>query len=345
MWRHTDNRITERGSTMERFRITTTGEFIASIPASLGFRPHNSVVVTALADGLVGPSVRVDLPPTVDHVDTIAMQVVAGLMRGSEFDAAIVSTWLEFNHADVGQATSTAITAALHLAGKRIGFCAIITGDEFWSWSPDGWFQAAQPVPWDSTVVALLDAEGRGSVVRSREDVVALVKADPIMAVPIDPVPEGVDLDYCMGTLPTVTALLTNTGLLEVDPREVTRLAHACNNVTFRDGLVIVATDGALDLLANEEAVRILTPLTQLEVTPPNLDHATMAFASLVPDQPEAVNLLTVLGVLAWAGGNGISARALLDRALAIKPDHPLAGLTLMMVDNGIRNRRPGRAS
>ncbi|WP_280356455.1 DUF4192 domain-containing protein [Nocardia otitidiscaviarum] len=326
------------------------GEFIAAVPAMLGFVPARSLVLAVLRaeagrsdTAAVDVVVRVDIDVTGRAAVRAMMDQLADICVRQRAVAALAL--IVDDRATVPDARHRGVRARRHreltdlLAARLAAADVTLTGA--WAvagfdagrpwWSvPDPANAGAQRAPADSPVtfrqvldgrplrgsraelaaVVAVDADARAAVAAVLESAVTAAQARLAAAVR-----RGEAEVYTRAALRKVLWQLANVESgARLDPAEISELAVALRNPVVRDVMFALAPG---DHAAAAEALWI---------------HLTRVLPD--PDRAEAAALL---GYCAYVRGDGPLAGVALDAALASDPDHTMARLLETALRNGLR--------
>jgi hypothetical protein len=334
-----------------RVRLSDPGEVVAAVPALLGFPPRSSLVALSLRGrrARVGLCLRVDLP-SGDDVARVAEQVAGHLVR----DGAAATVLVLYVPADVGTragpgagpdaAVADACVQACARAEVEVRDALRVTGGRWWSYRcgeagccpPEG-----SPVPpsAESPVTVAAVAEGR-ALWPDRDDAVAVLTppeerdAARMRGVCAEAGATGAEegdgaagrgAARATGTGPsarrTAAGLRRVSGLLDRlgDPRttvsdaEVAAVARLLADRTVRDEVALWAPGERGARLS-----RLLVTVVQRVPSPYDLEAAA------------------TLACVAHQRGEGVLARAAVERALLTDPAHRLTRLVEAALDAGV---------
>ncbi|MBF6138182.1 DUF4192 domain-containing protein [Nocardia otitidiscaviarum] len=326
------------------------GEFIAAVPAMLGFVPARSLVLAVLRaeagrsdTAAVDVVVRVDIDVTGRVAVRAMMDQLADICVRQRAVAALAL--IVDDRATVPDARHRGVRARRHreltdlLAARLAAADVTLTGA--WAvagfdagrpwWSvPDPANAGAQRAPADSPVtfrqvldgrplrgsraelaaVVAVDADARAAVAAVLESAVTAAQARLAAAVR-----RGEAEVYTRAALRKVLWQLANVESgARLHPAEIAELAVALRNPVVRDVMFALAPG---DHAAAAEALWI---------------HLT----GVLPD-PDRAEAAALLGYCAYVRGDGPLAGVALDAALASDPDHTMARLLETALRNGLR--------
>lgn len=327
-------------------RMSDLGELIASVPALIGFRPRESLVVIALggASGRrVGLTLRIDLPPP-DDVEAVATHAVRCLLA-DDVDGAVVLVFAEGGTSGAGGDSGTgwgagrvrpdvaeAAVAALEEVGIRVHAAVWAERAEAgrrWACFDRCGCGGVLPDPSATEAAAAAVVEGK-VVLTGRQQLAALVE-------PVDPA--------AVRRREARVIRAADEALADPDP--------GCDD----DAIHLAVLDAALDASAagrldldDDRVVALAAAL----VRPPVRDAALArsdpsgprggaaaetlwaALCRELPD-PEAAEAAALLAASALMRGDGALANVALDRAERSWPGHRLAGLLRSVATSGVR--------
>lgn len=319
-------------------RVSEPADLAAALPAMIGYRPRESLVLIALggrSGRRIGLTLRVDLPPP-EHVRELAEQVITSLEADTPDGAAV----LVIGAADDGPArgdVADAVREALEERGIAVRMAIWAERIEAGArWACFGECRCTGRLPDPGATPAAVTAVAAGQVVRGdRSDLQHLVEpadserirnrekllldaADTALRSPDPGGGPGDDTEH----LAVVHAALADAavGRLVLDDERVVALATALVIPTVRDA--------ALERCAEADAT--------------GLSAAETLWAALcreLPD-PEAAEAAALLAATALLRGDGALANVALDRAEGSWPGHRLAGLLRSVARSGLRPSR-----
>lgn len=288
-----------------RLAVRSVDDLVGLVPYLLGFPPRDSLVVIVLCDGRVEVTARADLAE-VAGPDGLACLFARLLDR---FPAAelwcLAYTQDEVLAWDV-LAGCAALCGAIRLAQ------VVHVGPELWrSGSPDG----------DQGTVrvseAALEAVVLGLPVRkSRAELEALV-AGPADA-------EVGELFELVEPVATEVAELSPSARRRLLQRLLRRGGERARADCVRLAVLVADPDTAVELLSGlrrRDAAHLVAVWTQV------VRHC------LVPYLPTPLGLL---GMAAWLTGDGAMAAVCLDRIVRLDPEHPMARLLGVIIEEVI---------
>lgn len=329
-------------------RVTSLGELIAILPYSLGFRPHESLVVVGLKGGVLDGVARADLSDVgpgegcvllapllahgVDAVVVIGLETVAGQ-----------------SHLAVPEVAQEADAVGLHVLES------VVVRDGRW-WRFGALETLGEPVPQPDRVGACLAFIAAGAApLPDRDSVAALVRCHPDRSRRIQAV-----LTAAARTRPVVirsaglqgwAALAAPSGAwhLPADPRTIAAMGQLVLSIPWRDGLLAWLVPGSLPTSSLPSGVsralrRHLPRPGQLPPAPEVLARLA-ALCAVMPDEVPAVaaQVCAMTAVVGWHAGDGALAGEACNRALDLVPGHSLADLMGQLIAMGAAPPR-GRA-
>ncbi len=327
-------------STHTTLRIADPGELIASVPALIGFRPHDSLVLIALggASGRrVGLTLRIDLPPP-EQVRDAAEYAVTSLLADVVDGAVVVVIGTSAGPGPARPDVAAAVVDALEDRGVTVhavvGVDRILAGAQWRCYESCG-CRGVLPDPRATAAAVTAVAQGRvvladrselqrlvepGDAERVRHRELLLIGVADRALAGRDP---GADGDAM--SLAVVEAALADAGAgtLVLDDDRVVALAAALVRPTVRDA-----------------ALERSAPAGSLPTTggPAGAGAETLwaALCRELPD-PEAAEAAALLAASALMRGDGALANVALDRAEQSWPGHRLAGLLRSVASLGLR--------
>lgn len=317
--------------------ITCPSSLVASCPPLLGFTPDESLVV--LIRGVprrVGPVVmRVDLPHAGEEsawAQTVAASVAG--TRGAAVDAVL---WTACgSHLARGDlptdSAARALLASLDRAGIEATEMVTTNGHQWWShMCQDPGCCPPGPSELDPVVVTAVRAEyayvGRAPLA-SRASLAERIRRDPV---------RGRDVRTVVGGFPPPQdreawrdrEIEWVAGMLRVD--------HAPN----APGLLRPAAAGRLHRALADVAVRDTVArrlLVDAHACGSCDEHRMEVLCDALRAAPERLGApaATLLGLLAWSGGEGALGSVAIERALQDEPGYRLAELLRRMMSAGL---------
>ncbi len=312
-------------------RVSTVADLIASLPYTLGFHPHESLVLVATRDrdgGGLGLTLRVDLPPPRDR-RAVAEAVAGKLMLAAPAGAAVIVVGAGGAHRPLVD------RVVAELERRRVTVHTVLwaestTGGGRWGcYDPCGCGGVLpDPATCAAVAAAVVDGqvalEDRGELERlvAPADAVTLRRREALLVAAQDhaaaaaPGSAPDDLD---GLVAVVESALADTvaGRLVLDDDRVVALAAALTEPLVRDA-VMARCAGSLGSSG------------------PAAEQLWAALARETPD-PEAAEPAALLAVSAMLRGDGALANVALDRAEQAWPGHRLTGLLRRTADAGMR--------
>jgi hypothetical protein len=315
---------------------------VSMVPSLLGYVPISSMVLIPLKDRTVQVVARVDLPPVHDEVPSSAVvDAMEPVIARCQPDTVLLLVYPKFpGEAD---AAMEAVTRRMHELRVPIRDRIVVTPVSWRSLDckdPECCPPEGTPLLEDSSAAEELRIRtGKDFPAESREVLASQVAEDVNRVRTIGPLPEGgVDLDYCRGTIPYWAYLARN----EEPPSSamVERMALACTDVLFRDGIVSALCHTVPMSMFEPDMQEVLRPLLAIDPDPWTLRQAAVAFAGAVPTQPESAQLLAVLTQFAFMAGDFTVANMLIDRTLKCDPEHRLSRQTAYLISKAVKPDR-----
>ncbi len=329
--------------------IRGPGQLLATIPALLGFVPHESLVVIGMrgAEG-VGVMMRVDradcLIPEV--VDPLARSIAAHLARDGATGAIVVS----YTGADVrvGCDAADAVRSVLQESLDRIEQWAVADGRFFFpgcaddSCCPADGLPLPPPVAIDgarlrvvsaarherTAVVAVAGAQARRNAGRAIQRWRARKSADP---------ERWREKSWALW----VEALaLAERSAQPITPSTAGKIVAALQDLRVRDAAVLSLVPGSdraavgvlhgrNDTMVAAALSTVLEPAHAVRPDSARADAARMVCAALCAHAPrkQRAPMITILAFMAWWDGDATRATHLCDQALSVDPGYTLAEL------------------
>ena len=314
---------------------------LAAVPFLLGFTPVESLLLLCLNGerSRVGPVVRVDLPRGRDA--EVATAEYLAVQAGRHAEAVLLVCYTTPRRR--GRPASThpraglmrRCRAAAQQAGVTVLDLLLVEGDHSWSYLNDrpGDQGRRVPGPLDDRLAELRCAfavSGR-EVVGQREDLRRIVAgptdADPELIAEFESAPERL-ATMATGLLPDEAAevrRLVVAGAMSL-LQQAHRLHRSLPNRAVAD--LVTAID---DRTTRDWLLQWILGQDHDDVLP-----LVLSLARAVPD-PLAAEISVVASWTAYRSGDGALANVAVERALAIDPDHVLAGLLLRCFFAGMR--------
>jgi hypothetical protein len=312
-------------------RLTGPGELASAVPRLLGFHPHNSVVAVCLHGSRrrVGLVMRFNLVGA-DDAGHLA-EAIADRVRSERPEAVAIAVFGDrppygatLPHAEVVEALEAVLL-------PLILDTLLVVGDRWWSYRcTDEYCCGVDGNPVDTTspgataIAAACALAGQG-VLADRAAVVDSIALLPAVDSSMRDLISEIRAHRRAGAPgagqpSTISALIERMTATVVDPRrplaqaEVAELAARCHDIGSRDELLLAAG-------SPERRNRMLRVMVEVvrDVPPPH-------------DAP----VCTVLAWLAYSAGDGVVARAALDRALGTDPGYSLARLLARALDQQV---------
>ncbi len=325
-------------------RVSEPADLVAAVPAIIGFRPRESLVLIALggrSGRRIGLTLRVDLPPP-EHVRELAEQVTASLEADTPDGAAVIVVGVS----DDGPARADVASAVVEeLEGRGIAVrMSIWTAriDAGAPWACFGSCGCTGALPDPGATPALATAVAGGQVVRAdRADLLRLVEArDPerirrreeLLLRAADealcgPDPGGGEAEDATHLAVVEVGLAeAAAGRLALDDEQVLALAAALVRPTVRDAVLVRCAESSRRCAVDPADGTIWSAAETLWA----------ALCRELPD-PEAAEAAALLAATALLRGDGALANVALDRAEDSWPGHRLAGLLRSAARFGMR--------
>ena len=317
---------------MDQIHVTSKAGGITAIINTMGYLPVESVIAAAItADRRIGLVARLGYDESADPIEW-AHTVITPMVRNHYTRLVIMHFMNERgDHAEHVRVLNE--QAVLH--GIDVQDEMVIVGDRFWSsCCTDPQCCPPEGEQWERDTMIDLEFAVHGTVAEpgaSRDDIVALAKAGP------DPLPRfavlsdtplGVCEDACQAVMDMLAGRVPDDGTIDSLGIAV------ASNIGFRDLLIGRVQRSVPEELFTEEVLERATMLVVEEVDWLRLRTTSIAVAQRVPDAPGSEALLSVLA--SFTIMDGVLARTLTERALAITPTYRLALLTRQMIQLGI---------
>ena len=311
-------------------------DFLAAIPALLGFQPSESAVVVPFHGNRTIGAMRFDLPAIEDAAGMAS--AVAGLV--CKIDNATGVAIVIYGTAEQAEAVGSAIVAQADVCGLAVIDALYVIGTE-WARIGEGTLTALGEVPAHIAALATEADAQAGAVLPEVAEAFAAEVAEALpvasartnLSVVVNTFERALTLDTA-----TVTALDAATLIVLLDrplTRDVALVQWA------RDRMTGAATlDAQVAFKGTNEIPAHLGEVMVGGGARPDADRlrdALRACRYLAAVAPEAakVGALVACGWLSWALGRSSHAEIYVRQALAINPDHVMAGLIAQMVNAG----------
>lgn len=173
-------------STVERVTLDSPAQFAASLPALVGFEPHESLVCTYLKDRSVVLTMRTDLPESWNGMADYVLNA------GRRADATEVVIAVCTDAAGAGQALQgdvRSLCGDLDGAGLSVRDVLLTSCGRYWSFlceSPECCPPEGNVIPEETWLVAARVGSGALSPAASREEVLARYAPNPEQAPPAE---------------------------------------------------------------------------------------------------------------------------------------------------------------
>lgn len=311
------------------FHFTDPGALIAALPAILGFVPVDSLVLVALHDGQLGGVVRVDLTDLLDRQMGQLASVVA-----AAYPTAVIAVIVDETRAECPPCNDEyshlagLLSEALSRYDVSLYATHVVDRVEFggrWHCVDGCGAEGVVDDPSSSPLAAAAVLEGR-RLYGAREELTALT---------------AVDLDRS----PAVADVITDR--TEARQRAVADDAHARIQADVAAARTASARLAAGLRLADEEIADIGCALTDPAVRDTlyalavgddagDAEALWTVLAGALPSRWR-VEALVLLAFTAYARGDGPLAGVSLDAALALDPQHRMAGMLDQALQSGMR--------
>ncbi len=298
-------------------------DLINTLPTLFGFTPEDSVVAIATFGrrNRLGFRMRMDMP-ALEHVGTAAGQIVAHLAHQGAEGAIVVAVT---DKTDVAAQLVPQIERRLGTIRPVVGVWA--DGKRYWT-TFDDCDAAGHPYETSEHHLAVVQAIAGGQEILPNRAALA-AKLEPESG------PRRIWLNHAADTVAdqVVAALNTHPDLTDLEIG-MCDLAPTLDAVLARRSLT---DDATLRLAVWATVVPVRDALWAL-ITP---DHARdmvglWSHAARCAPSWASPPSLCLAGFASWLSGNGALALIAVERALAIDPHYPLAGLLQRMLEVGV---------
>ncbi|KDA04524.1 hypothetical protein DC31_06485 [Microbacterium sp. CH12i] len=317
-------------------KAAQASDFLAAVPALLGFQPSESVVLVPFRGNATAGAMRIDLPAAENAADMAS--AAAGLLckiTGVTGVAIVV-----YGTADQAESVSAPIVAQAEMCGLDVVDALYVTGTE-WAHVGERTMTPLGAVP---AHIAALAAEADAQAGAVLPEVPEAFAAEVADALPVASATTATD---------AVVAAFERALTLDVadaTPMDAATLLVLLHRPLTRDvALVQWARDlatGAETLdaqMASTGTRQMPTHLAEVivgEGARPDADRLRDAlrvcrYLAAVAPEAAKVGALVAAGWLSWALGRSSHADAYVRQALTIDPDHTMAGLISQMVNAG----------
>lgn len=314
-------------------------EFLAAIPALLGFQPSDSAVVVPFRGNRTAGAMRFDLPDAA-HAQNLA-SVAAGLVCKIEGATGLVV--VIYGTAEQATPVSNAITAHAATCGLDVLDALYVVGTE-WARVGERALSAIAEVP---AHIAAMAAEADQQAGATLPEVDAALVAEVAESIPddaavalaltggdlIDMIEEALTFDVAAGDAAQAAALIA--GLNRPALRDVALVQWAQGEATGAEAL-----DAQIAWQSGAEYPARLASVIWGEGTKPDAERLRAALsvcrhlAALAPEGA-ATGPLAAAAWLSWALGRSTHADAYVRRALAVDPEHGLSQIIAAMIAAG----------
>lgn len=315
--------------------VTDPGDLLALVPALLGYRPKESLVVVPFGAGRSRGAIRVNLPPAESTAE-VARQCLGMVCRLDSVDSILIVAYGE-REASVAVAAEFATYA--HACGIHLREALYVTGDR---WGRIASTDAPVPVPATPEHIAARVTESDQNAGAS------LPTVDPALTSRIAQFSPSDELDG--GALIGLfeSALSWDTDRLK--PGRAARLIALLNRPAARDiALVqwIRGARGGMEALAAQIAwengadypAALARNMMGEGPRPPadRLEAALTVVRHLAAHAPQEATPgpLATAAWLSWALGRSSHAEVYAAHALDTDPEHGLAGIVTALVEAG----------
>lgn len=322
------------GGDASRISVADLGQFVASLPPIVGFRPADSLVAVGLvgpSGKRIGPVVRLDLPPPEQEVEVL--ETLSTLFGANQVRAvALVVVGEHESQRPRGAALPHAdLVELLHAAWSDGGpeiehavWTPEIREGSIWACYEDAGCRGVVPDVSSTPTAAAAAAAGLVTFGSREELAQQLTPGDPaavrrvseLLTKAIDEIDPAADperliagyaSDVRFALARVKQAEASATGGPELSDEQIARLALALSHTRIRNACLALA-------LSPSESVRRHTERLLIELV------------RRVPE-PERTEPAGVLAYIAYLRGEGALATIAIDVALAANPGNTLAGL------------------
>jgi hypothetical protein len=309
------------------------GDFVALIPALLGFHPTNSLVLIPMANKRTLGGIRIDLPASDTDTRSVAQTCLGYVLKVASVEGIAIFT---YGDGEPRRELVDEIVAASRQAGLAIADAAHINADGWTSYFDQD--NAVAPVPeashhaptgGDQNTGGRLpeaDADFRSDVLHALED------ASPTLA----DVPVLAELVASGATLTATHAADLALTLHSPLTRDVLLVQWAAGAELGAEALEAQVGWQAGGFIP-EDVQRVMLG-TAKRPDPTRLTAALDAVTLLAAHLPEALRpgSLAAAAWLSWALGRSSQAQSFSQMALTIDPDHGLSRIVLSQVGAGM---------
>lgn len=298
-------------------------DLINTLPALFGFMPEDSVVAIATYGprNRLGFRLRMDMP-TLEQVGRAAAQVVAHLAhQGAEAAIVIAVT----DRIDVAEQLVPQIERRLGTIRPVVGAWA--DGKRYWTTFDDS-DPAGHPYETSAHHVAVVQAIAGGQEILPNRAALA-AKLAPESGL------RRIWLNHGAETVAgQVAAALNTRGDRSVVEVGLDDLAPVLDVALARRGF----TDELALRFAMWATILPVRDALWAQITPQNARDMVGLWSHVARCAPPSTSApsLCLAGFASWLSGDGALALIAVERALAIDPHYPLAGLLLRMLEGGV---------
>jgi hypothetical protein len=312
-----------------RLRVREPADLIATIPFLLGFHPANSLVALFLRSGRVVLSARFDLPdpstaPAAGAWADLLVVPVDDLVRQHEVTGLVLAAYC----ADVERAAAVLREHQLHQTGVELLDLLLVDGERWWSLActtgccpPEGspYAPGEHPLSAEAVWAGLVAQPDRAAVVAR------VAGPPPASWAALDDLAVGVE-----ARLPAGAPVARQGALGSAVVAALAALDGPSGSGGQADGPTAAPPDDdtclALALLVREAVVRDVACAL---VSRADAARHVALWQEVVAHVPPylALGPLGVLGVAAWADGNGTLLNACCERLEALDPGYPMGRL------------------
>jgi len=287
---------------MQDFTISSPQSLVAMLPAIIGFRPQQSLLVATVASHQLGVAMRVDLTPTLAE-DVGQLVELAARQDADSVLVVVVDDTDTDHHALIASLTAGMEARNITVEGA-VSVPEIVTGAT-WRCIQDQCGASGAIDDPKATPMALAAVLAGRPIFRTRDELVALVAPAPETTVPVAPVAELVDADAARRAVEAILAAMNDVecGTMP-DSAALAALAAPLTDVRVRDTLFATA------LSTRAAAAETLW----------------LAMARVLPSRLRA-EALCLVGWSSYVRGDGPLAGVAFAAALAEHAEHSMARL------------------
>jgi len=317
-------------------KAAQASDFLAAVPALLGFQPSESVVLVPFRGQRTTGALRIDLP-TIEDAAGVAASAAGLLCKIDGVDGVAV---VVYGTAEQAEPVGAAMIAQAGMCGLAVVDALYVTGSEF-ARIGERTMTALGAVPAHIAALATeADAQAGAVLPEVPEDFAAEV-AD---ALPV-----------ASATTKTDAVVSIFERVLTLDVAEATPMDAAAMLVLLARPLTrdVALVQWARDLATGTETLAAQIEFTGTRQIPAHLAEVIVGagarpdadrlrdalrvcrYLAAVAPEGAKIGALVAAGWLSWALGRSSHADVYVRQALAIDPEHTMAGLIVQMIDAG----------